>query len=87
MLGSASTGLFFASLGFAFGVDRATARAVAAMLMLAAGAVLLVPRLQAAFSRLATPLATGAETLAGRLPTGLGGQFAVGALLGVVCSG
>ena len=90
VLASAATGLFFASLGLALGVDRAVARAAAAMLMLAAGTVLLVPRLQAAFSGLAAPLATGAETLAGRLPGGLVGQFALGALLGVVwtpCTG
>jgi cytochrome c-type biogenesis protein len=90
VLTATATGLYFASLGFAFDVDRATARAVAAMLMVAAGIVLLVPRLQAALARLATPLARGADALIGRLPAGLGGQFAVGALLGVIwtpCTG
>jgi cytochrome c biogenesis protein CcdA len=58
--------------------------------MLAVGTVLLVPRIHAAFSGLAGPLATGADMLAGRLPAGLGGQFAVGALLGTIwtpCTG
>lgn len=90
VLTAAATGLFFASLGFTLGVDRAVARAGAAMLMLVAGVVLLVPRLHSAFSGLAAPLATGADRLAGRLPAGLGGQFALGALLGVVwtpCTG
>ena len=90
VLTSAATGLFFASLGFTLGVDRATARTAAATLMLMAGIVLLVPRLYAAFSGLATPLATSADRLAGRLPAGLGGRFALGALLGVVwtpCAG
>jgi cytochrome c-type biogenesis protein len=90
VLTSAATGLFFASLGFTLGVDRATARAAAAILMLTAGVVLLAPRLAAAFSGLAMPLATRADRLAARLPAGLGGQFALGALLGVVwtpCTG
>jgi len=90
VLTSAATGLVFASLGFTLGVDRATARTAAAILMLTAGVVLLVPRLAAAFSALAMPLATRADRLAARLPAGLGGQFAPGALLGVVwppCTG
>ena len=90
VLASASTGLFFASLGFTLGVDRAVTRAVAAMLMLGVGVVLLVPRLQAVVSRLATPLAASADALVGRLPHDLGGQFALGALLGVIwtpCTG
>jgi cytochrome c-type biogenesis protein len=90
VLASASVGLFFASLGFTLDVDRDVARAAAATLMLAAGAVLLLPRLQAAFYGLAAPLAARADRLAGRLPAGLVGQFALGALLGVVwtpCTG
>lgn len=89
-LSSAATGLFFASLGFAAGVDRDVTRAVAAALMAIAGVVLLVPRLQEVFARAATPLASGAGALTARLPAGLTGQLVLGALLGAVwtpCTG
>jgi cytochrome c-type biogenesis protein len=87
---STVTGLFFASLGFTTGVDRDAARAGAAALMAIAGLILLVPQLQTAFARLASPLATAAEGLTTRLPAGLGGQLLLGALLGFVwtpCTG
>jgi len=87
---STVTGLFFASLGFAVGFERDTARGLAASLMAAAGAVLLVPRLQDLAGRLAMPLATGAGALLTRRPSGLAGQAVVGALLGAVwtpCTG
>jgi cytochrome c biogenesis protein CcdA len=87
---STGTGLFFASLGFTTGLDRDVARAGAAVLMALAGAVLLVPRLQTAFARVAAPLASAAGGLATRLPPGLGGQVLLGALLGFVwtpCTG
>lgn len=87
---STITGLFFASLGFTPGLERETARGVAAGLMAITGTVLLVPRLQDVAGRLATPLATGAAALATRRPAGLGGQFVLGVLLGAVwtpCTG
>jgi cytochrome c biogenesis protein CcdA len=87
---STATGLFFASLGFATGLDRDVARAGAAALMAVAGVVLLVPRLQAGFARVATPLASAAGAVTTRLPAGLGGQVLLGALLGFVwtpCTG
>lgn len=90
VVSSTVTGLFFASLGFTVGLERDTARGVAAGLMAAAGAVLLVPRLQDLAGRLATPLATGAGALLARRPAGLGGQVVLGALLGAVwtpCTG
>ena len=77
VLASAGTGLLFASLGFAFDVDRATARTIAAALMGMAGVVLIVPRLQAVVATLAAPLARGAAALSGRQPAGLRGQFAL----------
>ncbi len=90
IVSSALTGLFFASLGFSFGVDRDIGRAVAAALMAGAGVVLLVPQLQERFARLAAPLANGAGALTMRLPAGLGGQFLLGLLLGAIwtpCTG
>ena len=90
VLSSAATGLFFASLGFAIGVDRDAARAVAAAVMAIVGVVLLVPKLQDLFARAATPLVTAAGALTSRLPAGLGGQLALGVLLGAIwtpCTG
>jgi len=86
----AATGLLFASLGFAAAFDRDAARMTAAMLMLLVGLVLLVPRLQEAAAWVAGPLARGAGALTGRLSAGLGGQFVLGLLLGIVwtpCTG
>jgi cytochrome c biogenesis protein CcdA len=90
VVSSTVTGLFFASLGFTVGFDRDTARAVASALMGAAGAVLLIPRLQELVARLAAPIASGAGALIARRPAGLGGQVVLGALLGAVwtpCTG
>src|SRR5258705_9141746 len=87
---STVTGLFFASLGFTVGLERDTARGLAAGLMAAAGAVLLVPQLQDLVGRLAAPLAAGAGALLTRRPPGLAGQVVVGVLLGAVwtpCTG
>ena len=90
MASSTITGLFFASLGFTVGLERDTARGLVAALMAAAGAVLLVPRLQDLVGRLAAPVATGAGALLTRRPPGLAGQVVVGVLLGAVwtpCTG
>lgn len=90
VLSSAATGLGFASLGFTLGIDRETARAVAAGSMAVAGLVLLLPRLHAAVAAPLAPLARGADSLARRLPSGLGGQWLLGILLGTVwtpCTG
>lgn len=90
VISSAATGVFFAAFTLSTGIDRDIGRLVAAMLMAAAGVVLLVPRLQEAFGRLAAPVATAAGALTTRLPPGLGGQFLLGILLGAVwtpCTG
>jgi cytochrome c biogenesis protein CcdA len=62
-----------------------------AVLLLGMGIFLLVPALQARFGAIASPLATGGQSLIDRLqPSGIGGQFVLGMLLGVVwspCSG
>ena len=59
--------------------------------MIALGIVLLVPPMQARLALAGGPVATGAQNLIDRVRlAGLGGQFALGALLGVVwspCSG
>ena len=89
-LSSTAAGLFFASLGFAVGIDRDVTRILTAALMALAGLVLLVPPLQTGFARLVEPVASGAGALTARLPAGLVGQAALGVLLGAVwtpCTG
>jgi cytochrome c biogenesis protein CcdA len=76
-------GLAFAVLGLA--LDRDLVRAVAAVLLVASGAVLLSTRLDLAFARATTPLVAGAAArFHARAPRGLGGELVVGALLGVL---
>jgi cytochrome c biogenesis protein CcdA len=90
VLSAAATGVSFASLGFTVGLDQDLGRRIVAVAMTAIGVVLLVPRLQDAFTRAVSPLASSAGTLTTKLPPGLGGQFLVGLLLGVVwtpCTG
>lgn len=87
----ASVGIFLASLGFTIGIDPTAFRLGVAALMLIIGVVLLVPALQSRFALAAAPVAMGGQTLVDRLrPSGIGGQFALGILLGAIwspCSG
>jgi cytochrome c-type biogenesis protein len=59
--------------------------------MLIIGIVLLVPALQSRFALAVAPVAIGGQALIDRLrPSGMGGQFALGVLLGAIwspCSG
>ena len=84
-------GLFVAIIGFSIGIDGEFFRGLAAILFVALGAVLLVPALSSRVALAAGPVANRAEqAFGGFAPTGLGGQFAVGGLLGAVwvpCSG
>jgi cytochrome c biogenesis protein CcdA len=80
-------GLFVATVGFAAGLDHDLFRAVAAVLLIAVGVVLLVPRLQTQLATASGPVGDWAQSHAGSLAAGgLGGQFSVGLLLGVVWS-
>lgn len=80
-------GGFVASIGFSIGLDAGLLRKAAAIVLLAAGLVLMLPRLQEAFAGAASPFAGFVDTRLGRITTGgLGGQFALGALLGAVWS-
>jgi cytochrome c-type biogenesis protein len=80
-------GLFVASLGATSGFDPENVRSFGAVLLLLAGLVLVVPQLQTQITRLATPLADWANRRqAGLERFGLAGQFAIGALLGLVWS-
>ena len=80
-------GLFIATAGFALGLDQSLFRSVAATLMIAIGAVLIFPPLQARVALVAGPLGGYMQHAAGDVPRqGIGGQFAVGLLLGAVWS-
>ncbi|MDE1935984.1 cytochrome c biogenesis CcdA family protein [Bradyrhizobium sp.] len=87
----AGVGIALASIGFSIGIDPYTLRLAVAALLGAVGVVLLFPALQGSVAKLAAPVASSGQLLLDRLqPTGLRGQFIVGALLGVIwspCSG
>jgi cytochrome c biogenesis protein CcdA len=87
----AGMGLVTATLGLGLGLDADALRFAGAVLMLALGVVLLVPTLQEAFARAASPVTGWSGGLLQRLPsTGLGAQLLLGLVLGVVwtpCTG
>ncbi len=87
----AAVGIAIASFGFSIGLDPSTLRLGIAALMVSMGVVLLVPALQSRLAVIAAPVATGGQTLLNRLqPSGIGGQFLLGILLGAIwspCSG
>ncbi|MDA8253620.1 MAG: sulfite exporter TauE/SafE family protein [Rhodospirillales bacterium] len=78
-------GLFVATVGFAIGLDQGVLRTAGAVLLGAMGAVLLSGALQ---RRLAVAgggiMDAGNRALTRLAPSGTGGQFVVGLLLGVV---
>lgn len=87
----AAVGLLLGVAGPALGIDGQHVRTAGAWLLLVLGAVMLVPALNGHFTRLMTPLASGADGISSRLnASSLGGSFLLGGLLGLVwspCSG
>jgi cytochrome c-type biogenesis protein len=82
-----AVGLFVATVGFAIGLDTGVFRALGGVLLLALGLVLVVPRLQVRAAVAVGPVGTWTERRFGSVSgTGLGGQFAVGLLLGAIWS-
>ncbi len=80
-------GLFVATVGFAIGLDTGVFRMIAAVLMIAIGAVLMMPRLQEQVAVAAGPVGAWAGNHLGNAGgEGLSGQFLVGLLLGAVWS-
>lgn len=80
-------GMLVATVGFAIGVDAGLFRLLAAVLMIAIGAVLMVPRLQQQVALAAGPLGAWAGNRLGSVSgEGWSGQFLVGLLLGAVWS-
>lgn len=78
-------GLFVATIGYSIGLDTDVFRAISAVLLIAVGVVLLVPRLQAQFAVAAGPMGNWVDDRFGGFnATSLWGQFGVGLLLGAV---
>lgn len=78
-------GLFVATIGFAIGLDTSVFAAVAAVLFVVAGTVLVVPTFQTRLAVAGGPLSNWTERRFGGFSTaGVGGQFALGLLLGAV---
>jgi cytochrome c biogenesis protein CcdA len=80
-------GLLIAVAGFALGLDAGVFRAVAAVIMIAVGLILLFPAWQTRLATAGGPISDWADQrFAGISGSGLGGQFAMGLLLGAVWS-
>lgn len=80
-------GLFVATIGFSIGLNAGVFRIASAYIMIAIGAVLVLPSFQARLALAGGPVANWAEgKFGGFSSTGLKGQFLVGLLLGAVWS-
>lgn len=79
--------ILIAPIGFTAGVPTAILRSAVSVALMAFGAVLVVPALQAGFAQISAPLAARGNKLLGSIsPAGLWGQFLLGLLLAVVWS-
>ena len=80
-----TVGLFVATIGHAIGLSGDALRAVAAVLIVAIGAVLMLPPLQARLAVASGPIAAWTDQRFGQSPGNrLSSQFWIGALLGMV---
>ena len=80
-------GLFIATIGFTAGLDQEFFRSIAAVLLILLGSLLLMPHLQLQLAAAAGPIGNWAQAnVSGFSTNGLGGQFAVGLMLGAVWS-
>ncbi len=80
-------GLLITAFGFSLGLSEALVRQLAAILLVLAGLVLMSSFLQQRLIAVVSPLTAGANRVLGRVSgSGLLGQFALGALLGLVWS-
>jgi cytochrome c-type biogenesis protein len=78
-------GMFIATVGFAIGLDAEWFRNLAAILLVALGAVLISGTLQQRFAAATSSLSTLGDRVIARFRLeGLAGQFTVGLLLGLV---
>src|SRR3954469_6358203 len=80
-------GLFVATLGYTLGLNPDGLRYVAAVLLIALGVILVLPGLQVRIALAAGPVGNWTQQhFGGFSRSGLGGQFALGLLLGAVWS-
>jgi cytochrome c biogenesis protein CcdA len=79
-------GVTVASVGPAIGLTDEVVRTGAALLLIASGALLLIPRFQERLSLVASPLASAAAKASTRTGSGLAGKFMLGSLLGAIWS-
>ena len=87
MLSFSLVGIFLATLGASLGLDTDTFRAAAAVILIGFGVVLLSPRLQERFATATSGLSAAGDNLLSKLSLdGLGGQFVVGLVLGIIWS-
>ena len=87
VLSFVTLGLFVATIGFSIGLDGDLLRAVSALLLAALGVVLVSDVLQKRFAIATSGLGNVGNRIMIRLsPAGLGGQFAIGLILGAVWS-
>ena len=87
MLSFSLVGIFLATLGASLGLDQDTFRAVAAVILIGFGAVLLSPQLQERFAAATSGLSAAGDGFLAKLNLGgLGGQFVVGLVLGIIWS-
>lgn len=87
VLSFVSVGLVVATIGFSAGLDGDVVRTVSAVLLGALGAVLLSGALQQRFAAAAAGVSGAGNRLVAHVaPSGLGGQFVLGLLLGAVWS-
>lgn len=80
-------GLFVALIGFSIGIDAEVLRKASAVMLIVIGLVMALPVLHMRVAAAAGPVSNWAEMKFGGFSTqGLGGQFALGLLLGAVWS-
>jgi cytochrome c-type biogenesis protein len=80
-------GIFIATLGASLGLDPATFRNVAAVILIGFSIVLLSSRLQQRFATATSGLSTAGDSMLARVKLdGLGGQFVIGIVLGIIWS-
>ncbi|MGH7042153.1 MAG: cytochrome c biogenesis CcdA family protein [Acetobacteraceae bacterium] len=82
-----AVGLFVATVGFSLGLDAGVFQDAAAVLLAVFGAVMLSETLQRRFAYATAGLSSaGGKAMARFAPSGAGGQFVIGLLLGAVWS-
>lgn len=87
MLSFSVIGIFLATLGASLGVEQETFRMGAAVILIGFGVVLLSSRLQARFASATSGLGAAGNSLLAKIRLdGLGGQFVIGLVLGILWS-